>query len=411
MGVEKKLSKKSTALHERIKSEIPDHFVEQELKHGDIVWSDRSLNSSIFLDARAKTKIESFVKPLGIVVSGVLEVSEIHSKSKQLRTVTAILKEGHVFGLFEAIADIYGPWTIASGIQRIVFCGAGIATKKSKHELSGYSSDLDKTLRGKTGGNDPSPSYDYKKLFEKFNSHNLTKSVCFFFDLSAVKNLETLSAVNAIAIAQLTSYVHQNPADNHLLKVSKDDFDYDPKDRRNLSTLKAILCGRMPVYRLANDADEKAIPLQLLKQKLSNKNILMPDVIEESAIHNYIFFDYLGEKLVLSDLFSKLSQMFKAKRLIEPNGIELKKYSATLNAAHVSVGTTTTQTTEFILVRLQRPYTQSEASGKIFTIPESIPNLMGTWPDVLKSAMVIVPAAAANFSQAISHFFTANKSA
>ena len=116
--------------------------------YGAIVWRDdkflycdNSINNKPTFGGNGKTvkKFDTFCSqcsdsghyPVGIVLKGIFEVFRLNrlGEAQRKNTIT-LLKPFDIFGLFEAFADLHGPWYISAGVQSFILSNSIGKTKK-----------------------------------------------------------------------------------------------------------------------------------------------------------------------------------------------------------------------------------------------------------------------------------------
>lgn len=324
----------------------PNSAAITSVPYGRSIWKELEIQE--FDEA-----VKRFEKPVGLVLRGVLEVSEefLSEKEKVLRFhTTALIKPGNLFGLFEA-CGLRGTWQITSGVTRFLIVDTRMGTNRfARHfHLSSAPDSLRRTLLCQTRA-----SFDYRELFTGPAHREVTKewfASVLMFDLERVSSDTALfSKLQARTIQQLKSLIYQNPPEGIWFRnkaslqrdrdQSTDDKEVsdlwdDQENVRHTGILGAMLQGDIPLFRLARPPEDEAmLPVQKLIDSLYRDSALRPQKIP-IFLPDYMSPDRAGEPFLYINALSNvlnlrtLQNIFRKaneQAFVTPTGLKVSDF-------------------------------------------------------------------------------------
>lgn len=406
-----------------------DNWTMWNLNYQDEVWANAQRAPAFPSQASA------YRRPVGLVLQGVLEVTEeFEAKDRKnrptgewRRRTTALIESGNFFGLFESVANLYGPWKIHSGISN-VFISNRMGDRRSwvdrreddttNWDMEGeLTHELVATLKDHVGA-----SFDYRPFIQRAltvpgTNHPKPTSAVLLFDSAAIDRLSPLwHYLQDATIRQLASFARQRawhtfslptvPAaqnEEMLLKNLRANPQYEAYQRVH-AALEAMAKGQVPLFRplqYGSDVDKSAVPAIALQkyrplgEKAHPLHVFMPSYYRGQNAHAYVHelnhdFDITRVRNYLSAI-NKL----KSKSLLGLKVEELTfggKYWVEFDAK-ISLGPSDGNTVKFGLTRIKR------AKGKDIPIPEHFKLPMEpevdpySWFPRLRDMLIIYPAA------------------
>jgi hypothetical protein len=274
-----------------IANSCPESCYIWETGYMEEIWYDRGL-------VRNPEPTERYNSAIGVVLEGCLQITEVLTKAVNKyqttkkpgipktvdrEAVTAILRPGAFFGLFESLADLRGNWTIRSGLSNILITGSSIGDSDlfSDQELFEC---FENSLKHNTLA-----TYDYKQLIQHcIDKGKLTKekTTILLFDFCAIEDKGLIAMIYNEAIMQLSSFIKENPYNTfinyHLDGISGIDI-------RSVFLLHSIMSGYIPVFRLLDKNNRMYCALEKIfteKQTEAKKNEFRIHVFESAYVSN-----------------------------------------------------------------------------------------------------------------------------
>lgn len=318
-------------LEQIIVAACPDAHCYWHPKYLSYVWKDQKLHE--YPEAAALYK-----SPVGLVLDGVLQVTEQFDSLSKRRRTTAIIEPSGLFGLFEAIVNVKGWWEITAGFDRILITNSigdqRLWSKLNLRDDIHLKQNHEDTLRFS-----PKADFNYNQIIKMCLNRQqplrTPKVSILLFDYDRIKDSALSLVLFKKTVEQLASFVRQNPPFSLMPSLENGrhrNFDYSHAPNRILhSELAALLNGDIPVFRPATATDDKIFPFSALHETFTPHDdtshqhplhVFVPSYLSPDGV--YVYFHALSRKLDKESLYDVFFQIQEGRER-SPYGLSVRK--------------------------------------------------------------------------------------